>query len=412
MRSGSALTLSYLKGFIMTAERYCDDRGNAKVLRVPALEVTQGPGRLLYSFAVDGKLLSSFATVSRIRRDDDNEIDGYQRPEVLSHIASIRRYLESEAPMIPNALVVAFDKRVQFFEARQSGSDVPYARQGTLVIPVNSESDDDKPGWIVDGQQRSAAIREAKIENFPICVTAFITDDQHEQRSQFILVNSTKPLPKGLIYELLPATVGTLPRALQTRKFPSVLLHRLNGLVASPFYRKIQTPTTPEGIIKDNSVLKMLETSLSDGALYAYRDPETGDGDEDQILELLIDFWSAVSEVFNYAWPGDKNNLTPRKSRLVHGVGIASMGLLMDAIYDRYSRVRTPTKEDFAADLTDMKDVCRWTHGTWDLGPGQQRKWNELQNTTRDIQLLTNYLLFEYKSRVWRKPIPERPAGA
>lgn len=388
----------------MTIERFADADGGAKVLRLPALEVRQGPDRLLYTFAVDGKLLSSFAAVSRIRRDDDNEIEGYQRPEVLSHIASIRRYLESEAPMIPNAMVVAFDKRVQF-EAAQSGSDVPYARQGTLVIPIDSESDEEKPGWVVDGQQRSAAIREARIGSFPMCVTAFITDDQHEQRSQFILVNSTKPLPKGLIYELLPATVGTLPKSLQARKFPSVLLHRLNGLTASPFYRKIQTPTTPEGIIKDNSVLKMLEASLSDGALYTYRDPGTGDGDEEQMLALLIDFWSAVSEVFSYAWPGDGNGLTPRKSRLIHGVGIVSMGLLMDAIYDRYSRVRTPAKADFAADLTDMKDVCKWTNGTWDLGPGQVRKWNELQNTTRDIQLLTSYLLQEYKTRVWRKQI-------
>ena len=32
-----------------------------------------------------------------------------------------------------------------------------------------------------------------------------------------------------------------------------------------------------------------------------------------------------------------------------------------------------------------------------------QRKWNELQNTSRDIQMLTNYLLSEYKARVWGK---------
>lgn len=388
----------------MTVELSEGALGAARELRLPALEVTQRPGRLLYTFAVDGKLLSSFAAVSRIRRDGENEIEGYQRPEVLSHIASIRRYLESETPMVPNALVVAFDKRVQF-EAAQSGSGVDYVRQGTLVIPLSSETDDDKPGWIVDGQQRSAAVREAGIKSFPMCVTAFITNDVHEQRSQFILVNSTKPLPKGLIYELLPVITGTLPKALQARKFPSALLHRLNGLTASPFYRKIQTPTTPEGIIKDNSILKMLETSLSDGALYTYRDPETGYGDEEQMLALLVDFWSAVSEVFSHAWPDQKNNVTPRKSRLVHGVGIASMGLLMDAIYDRYSRVRIPSKADFAGDLTAMVDVCKWTHGTWDLGPGQLRKWNDLQNTSRDIQLLSNYLLQEYKTRVWRNPI-------
>src|SRR3984957_686508 len=377
----------------------------SKVLRLPALEVSQGPGRLLYTFAVDGKILPFFTTVSRIRREGDGDIEGYQRPEVISHIASIRRYLESEAPMIPNALVIAFDRRVRF-EAADEVADVTYARPGTLIIPIiEDEALDDKPGWVVDGQQRSAAIREARIESFPVCVTAFITDSDHEQRSQFILVNSAKPLPKGLIYELLPTTVGTLPKSLQTRKFPALLLRKLNSEIRSPLYRKIQTPTTPEGIIKDNSILKMLKSSLSDGALYTFRDPDTGEGDVEQMMSLLVDFWSAVAEVFYYAW-----DIPPRKSRLMHGVGIASLGFLMDAIYDRYARVRVPDKSDFAADLADIADSCRWTNGFWDFGPGQQRKWNELQNTTRDTQLLTNYLLFEYKSRVWRKPISELSA--
>src|SRR5215467_3969834 len=136
--------------------------GDQPMLRLPALEVRQGDGRILYSFAVDGKELPSFAAVSRIHRDGDAEVEGYQRPEVLSHIASIRRYLESETPLIPNALVVAFDKRVQF-EPLHGAQAISYARPGTLIIPASDElPDEDKPGWIVDGQQRSAAIREAR----------------------------------------------------------------------------------------------------------------------------------------------------------------------------------------------------------------------------------------------------------
>jgi DGQHR domain-containing protein len=372
---------------------------NTELLRLPALEVRQGDDRILYSFAVDGKQLPHFAAVSRVRRDGDMQIEGYQRPEVLSHIKSIRRYIESDAPMIPNALVVAFDKRVRF-EPYEVAPSTAYARPGTLLIPVDEHaSDDDKPGWIVDGQQRSAAIRDADIASFPVCVTAFITDSDAEQRSQFILVNSTKPLPKGLIYELLPSTAGILPVPLQQRQFPARLLSRLNYVFRSPLYRKIQTPTTPEGIIKDNSILKMLENSLSDGALYSFRDPLTGRGDEDAMLDLLMDFWSAVKDVFPEAW--DK---PPRRSRLMHGVGIASLGFLMDAIFDRYSRHRIPNRKDFVADLSELANVCCWTTGYWEFGPHDQRRWNELQNTPRDIQLLTSYLLSEYKARVWRRP--------
>jgi DGQHR domain-containing protein len=367
-------------------------------LRVPALEVRQGRKRTLYSFAVDGKQLPRFTTVSRIHRDDDAAIQGYQRPEVLSHIAAIRKYLESEDPMIPNAIVVAFDKRVVF---EPSGPADEFSRPGTLVIPIEREcADEDKPGWIVDGQQRSAAIREARVRSFPIFVTAFITDSDADQRSQFILVNSTKPLPKGLIHELLPSTNGALPAALQLRRFPAVLLERLNYDNDSPLARMIHTPTTPKGVVKDNSVLRMLENSLSDGALYRYRYDRSGEGDVGAMLGLLKDFWAVVSETFPEAW-----NQPPRRSRLMHGVGIVSLGFVMDAIADRHWRTRVPTKGDFAADLGAIADLCSWTEGTWQLGPQHQRQWNDLQNTPKDIQLLTNYLLFEYKARVWSRPI-------
>lgn len=385
-----------------TRRRSAHSRGRASELRLPALEVRQGPNRLLYTFAVDGKQLPLFATVSRVHRDGDSQLQGYQRPEVLSHIASIRKYIESENPMIPNALVVAFDSRVGFVpdRPRTRGS---YARPGTVVIPIDPEcADEDKPGWVVDGQQRCAAIREAHIESFPICITAFIATSEAEQRSQFILVNSTKPLPKGLIHELLPTTTGALPTSLQLRRFPALLLDRLNYDLDSPLHRMIHTPTTPTGVVKDNSVLRMVENSLSDGALYRFREPSTGEGDIETMLMVLKDFWSAVNKVFPEAW-----GHPPRKSRLMHGVGVVSLGFVMDAICDRYWHSGVPTVEEFRSDLSELREICHWTEGYWEFGPRHQRKWNELQNTPRDIQLLTNYLLFEYKARVWSRGMDE-----
>jgi DGQHR domain-containing protein len=367
-------------------------------LRLPALQVRQGPNRVLYSFAVDGKQLPRFATVSRIHRDTDTGVQGYQRPEVLSHIASIRKYLESDDPMIPNAIVVAFDKRVVF---EPSGAGDGYSQTGTLVIPVDPGSaDEDKPGWIVDGQQRCAAIRDARVDAFPICITAFITESDADQRSQFILVNSTKPLPKGLIHELLPSTVGALPVSLQLRRFPATLLDRLNYDEDSPLQLSIQTPTNPHGMIKDNSILRMLDNSLSDGALYQYRQAGAERGDAEAMLVLLKNFWVAVRDTFPSAW-----GQPPRRSRLMHGVGIVSMGFLMDAIAERYAHLRVPDVDDFVYDLDEIADLCAWTEGTWWLGPEHQRKWNDLQNTPRDIQLLTNFLLGKYRNRTYRRPV-------
>jgi DGQHR domain-containing protein len=365
-------------------------------LRLPALEIQQGPNRVLYSFAVDGKQLSTFATISRIHRHSNEQLGGYQRPEVISHIAEIRRYLESPDPMIPNAVVVAFDERVMFEPIEQVSAAPSYIRPGAIIIPIDSDLlDEAKPGWIVDGQQRLAAIREASIEHFPICVTAFIAKDDQEQKEQFILVNSTKPLPKGLIYELLPTTQMTLPTLLQRRRFPAQLANRLNYDPDSPFKGKIRTPTNAAGVVQDNSVLKMIENSLSDGALYKFRNPDTGTGDVDAMLKVLKAFWGAVAKTFKDAW-----DLPPTKSRLVHGAGIVSMGFLMDAIADRFYDIPEITAEHFAGDLEPFQRMCRWTQGYWDFGPGAQRKWNEIQNASKDIKLLANFLLLQYRAAV------------
>jgi len=366
-------------------------------IRIPAIEVRQSPSRTLYSFAIDGKQVHRFATVTRIKRTGDGSLQGYQRPEVLSHISEIRNYIESDSPMIPNAVVIAFDTRVRFEPTSTTSSG--YCRPGTLVIPIDETvPPEERPGFIVDGQQRIAAIREADVESFPICVSAFITDNLNEQTEQFILVNSTKPLPKGLIYELLPGTAGQLPSFLAKRRLPTILLTRLNRDPASPFAGIIQTPTTPEGYVKDNSILKMVENSLSDGVLYRLVRAGGDQGDLEESLGVLFNFWGAVRELFETDWI-----LPPKRSRLLHGAGVVSLGFLMDAIADRYRQSNYPTRKQFFDNLKPLEQACSWSAGFWEFGPGQQRKWNEIQNTSKDIQLLANYLLLQYKSLVWNR---------
>ena len=361
-------------------------------LRLPTIEVRQGQSQRLYMFAIDGKLLPSFTTVSRVKRIG-RELDGYQRPEVLAHVSAIKSYIESESPLLPNAIVVAFDKRVRFEPETESPERGWLTWPGHLIVPVDeSLPDEEKPGWIVDGQQRCAAVREADVRAFPMCVTAFIAASESEQRAQFILVNSTKPLPKGLIYELLPSTSGPLPPALMRKQFPSLLLERLNYDEDSPFLQLIQTPTTPGGVVKDNSILRTIENSLTDGCLYYLRDPDTGSGDIEGMLDLLKDYWNAVKMVFHEAW-----GQPPRRSRLMHGVGIMSMGFVMDAITDSYvAKHQWPEQFDYVTEIKPLLDYCSWTTGHWRFGVDSTRRWNELQNTPKDIQILTDYLLTVY----------------
>ncbi|GIV03606.1 MAG: hypothetical protein KatS3mg015_2436 [Fimbriimonadales bacterium] len=370
------------------------------LLHFPAIAFKQKTGRTLYAFTAPGSQLSEFLTIARIKRADNTAITGYQRPEVLKHIGEIKDYLETDAAMLPNALVVAFDDTVRFEPIDEIPEKHGAGCHGYLVVPVQTNGEEySKPGWVVDGQQRMAALRDASLRNFNVCLVGFIARTEDEQREQFILVNSTKPLPKGLIYELLPTTTCRLPGFLAQRKFSTRLLARLNYDGDSPFRHRIKTPTNPDGVIKDNSVLRMIEHSLSDGVLYRFRS-RTGEHDEESMLDVLKTYWRSVAEVFPDAWP-----LPPRRSRLTHGAGIVSMGFLMDAIADRVRRDGLPTAQHFMENLIPIRPVCRWTNGYWEFGPGQQRRWDEIQNTSKDIQLLTNYLMIQYKTQVWNRSL-------
>lgn len=360
-------------------------------LVVPAIEIVQGRNRKVFAFPVDGKLLPRFASVTRIARTESDGVTGYQRPEVLSHISQIRKYLESADPMLPNAIVVAFDRSV-YFKPVSAVISAQHGRLGSLHIPLRGEGQV-SPGLIVDGQQRSAALREAELKRFPVFVVGFIAENESEQREQFLLVNSTKPLPKGLLYELLPSIHSPLPEALARRRFPAALLERLNHDADSPLRGMISTPTAPRGVVKDNSILRMLENSLTDGVLFRFRTATGEASDMEAMLTVLKNFWQAVNQTFVNAW-----GVPPKRSRLMHGAGIVSLGFLMDAIADRHRRKPVPSVRQFADGLTAVIDHCRWTDGFWDFGRGNHVKWCDLQNTARHIQLLTDHLLSFYRS--------------
>ena len=360
-------------------------------MQIPAIEIRQGKGRPLYSFGIDGKKLLDIAQISRIGRNEEAKITGYQRPEVISHIKEIRAYLETESAILPNAIVVAFNTKVTFEPLKYADANKPI-RHGILNVPFDASEGVEKPGWIVDGQQRSAAIRDADINEFPVFVTAFITDSIAEQKEQFILVNSTKPLPQGLIYELLPDTDIRLSSKYEKRKLSTTLLQLVVTDKDSPFYRAIQTPTNTEGFIKDNSFLRMVENSLNDGALYKFKTFKETDASNALSVSLLNTYWSAVKLVFHDSW-----GLRPDKSRLSHGVGIISLGYLMDAICDKYRTLEIPPFEIFKAELESLRPLCAWNSGEWRFGGELIRPWNDLQNISKDIELVSNFLLLRFR---------------
>ena len=159
-----------------------------------------------------------------------------------------------------------------------------------------------------------------------------MADEVELQRDQFLRVNSAKPLPHGLITELLPEVGTSLPANLSARRIPSAICDWLNSEKTSPFFGLIRRASTSEEqkaktVVTDTSVVKMIEESLTSpaGCLFPYRNIATGETDFDGICKVLVTYWTAVSRVFPEAWgkppssqPAHARRRNPRR-RAHHG---------------------------------------------------------------------------------------------
>jgi DGQHR domain-containing protein len=364
-------------------------------LRRRALRIAQTDSYPLYVFTLKAEEVLQIADISRVSRDEAGKLIGYQRPEVHKHIDEIVDYLNGEAPIFPNPIIMALPSRVHFQKIR--GDKIPgdeLGITGTLTIPLPRPGQP-RPAWIVDGQQRALALSRIRRGDFPVPVTAFVADSVSQQRDQFIRVNNTKPLPRGLVSELLPEMDTPLPPRLALKKAPSELCDVLNNDKNSPLRGMIKRASTTKeqsarAVIADTSITAMISESLtsSSGCLYPYRDATRKETDFDGIIQALFTYWAAVRDTFPDAW-----GKRAARSRLMHGAGIRAMGRLMDRVLTIVDPRQPDASTLIRQELALVAPHCHWTSGTWEaIG----MRWNEIQNLHGHIQELSSHLIRVY----------------
>ena len=356
-----------------------------------AICAQQSSEHQVFTFAAKASDVLRFAMIDRLGRDTQGELSGFQRPQVAAHIREIRDYLQKPNSVLPNPIVVAFTDHVTIKD-HGNGS-------ATLSIDVSNGA----PGLVVDGQQRLSALAELD-RDFQLFVSALLCRDEAELRRQFVLINNSRPLPKSLIYELLP-TVDDLPPRLSRRSAAANLTARLNFEDTS-LKGYIKQHTWPDGIIADTVMQKIIMESLSNGVM---RDLVKGPKGEDRCVRIVSAFFEGVKRSFPLAWHGHK----PSSSRLLHGAGIQAMGDVMEVLAQR---AEARTADDFQQGLKCLVGKTAWTEGEWELGV-EVRRWNALQNVNRDIALLKHYLVGIVKADLRKKrnavsaPLLERAVG-
>jgi len=338
----------------------------------------QSSASKVVSFVANAEQIGKIARISRVGRGQDQELFGFQRSQIGTHINEIHDYLESKDAVLPNAIILAFTKGVNFIPNESDNS-------GKLEVSI----EEPQVGLIVDGQQRFSALSMLEGKEFQVFVSAILCKDDDELQKQFILINNTKPLPKELIYELLP-TVDGLPPRLSNRSFASNITQALNFYEGGVFEGLIKIHTNPDGIFTATALHKVIMNSKTNGAL---RDIYRSEGDKG-CIKLVNNFYLAVRQVFEDDWYKKDDNgrilslHTPRTSRLIHSAGISSLGHIMDAAFTLNG---AETQGAFLDTLSILKPYTAWTSGNWDFEP-TPKQWSEVQNTSKDISQLRDYL--------------------
>ena len=365
------------------------------VIERRALRIEQNPEIPLYLFALAAEEVALVADVARIARNDAGKLIGYQRAEVRNHVKQILDYLNSGDVLFPNGLILALPDTVHFKSSRGPATTDGLATAGTLVITYPADPEAPRPAWIVDGQQRSRALSQTSNTRIPIPVAGFVAPTVEVQRDQFLRVNTVAPLPSNLVTELLPEVISAPSPRLAKRRMPSALVDVLNREPESPFFGMIKRASSDgddlrKAVVVDTGLVETIRESLDSpsGVLFPYWNMATGSTDTESILRILITYWSAVRDVFPEAW-----GKPARRSKLMGGVGIRAMGRLMDRVMAQIDANDPQAPELARREVARIKDACHWTSGTW---PEIGLPWNELQNVSRHISALSNFLARTY----------------
>lgn len=89
-----------------------------KHIQVRALLVKQNEDSPLVSFYLKGSQILEIADISRIGKNNEGNLLGYQRGQVSSHINEITEYLNSKNILFPNSIILAMSSEVIFKQSR------------------------------------------------------------------------------------------------------------------------------------------------------------------------------------------------------------------------------------------------------------------------------------------------------
>ena len=190
-----------------------------------------------------------FSVAEVVRRKEDRQ-EGFQRNLSQVRVRQIVAYLSKPRHMFANNIIIAFDRELSFNKEK-------------LALPT----DENKRGWVVDGQHRLAGIQKAQWKHkLAVVILSAITIE--EMAALFRTINSTqKGVPTSLLYDLLGMT--------KDGDFEEIRGHelavKLNEEPESPLYNDIDMLGSGPNRISQTRIVKSLKPLITEtGVLGRY----------------------------------------------------------------------------------------------------------------------------------------------
>jgi DGQHR domain-containing protein len=363
-------------------------------LKRRCLRLLQATGHDVFLLSLSPTDILALANATPDQNMSLGEILESDRPTVKRHVANIQSSLEPDHATLATAIVLALSPEVRFRGSRGPDVSDGLATAGTLEIPLRTRAGR-KPAWILDGFHRLLALSAPQHKDFAVPVCAFVADDAEVLREQFERIHSTHPLPAGFADLLFPRRAVAISPRISAQELPDAVCQWLNDDLESPFHQLIgpreSEKTASRHPVSRTTLCEILADSLSSpyGALFPYRNIAGGETDVDGLCSALHTYWSAVKAVFPEAW-----GKSPKKSRLMHPAGLRIMGRVMNRVLPAVDLAADDRIQQAVRELKKVQPLCRWTDGVWESL--DRLAWDKLENTTRHVDLVSNFLIRAY----------------
>lgn len=275
-------------------------------IKAPAFKIRQ-KNIDIYVTSLKAKDLVDNSAISWWKREDK---DGYQRPLSETRINQIKQYLLKDTATFPTSILANARGEIAFETVKTvDGGEVLCE----ITIP-----DSALPLWIIDGQHRIEGLKAAiaedeKMARYPVIVSLFTLPKKYDEMFQFHIVNSrAKSVPTDLAQRHLFQMAGELglPQLIEREGTKNALaafvipvIDNLATDPQSPWYQKIIMPDQPKKL--KGQLIR--QRPFADSVQSIVKERSTLRRDLTQLTSLLIDYWTALSELFPIAFSEPEN---------------------------------------------------------------------------------------------------------